>query len=98
MAAQLDPVSQDLKNTEAKKTEAREDVKDSYETMRSDIAELANSVKKLAGTEFGGMVEGAQEQAELRLSQVEKSIREKPAQAAMIAAGVGFLVGLLIVR
>jgi len=94
MAAQLDPMSQDQKA----KTEAREDVKDSYETMRSDIAELANSVKRLAGAEFGGMVEGAQEQAELRFSQLEKAIRDKPAQAAMIAAGVGFLVGLMISR
>jgi len=97
MAAQLDPLSQDQRKAEAK-TEAREDVKDSYETMRADIAELANSVKKLAGAEFGGMVEGAQEHAEMRFSQLEKSIREKPAQAAMVAAGVGFLVGLLIVR
>jgi len=100
MAAQFDPVSESVKNAEAKAEgrEARQDVKDSYEAIRSDITELANSVKKLAGAEFGGVMEGAQDQAQMRLSQLESSIRQKPTQAALIAAGVGFLVGLVIAR
>lgn len=96
MSAQFNPAS----NAEAKPEaqEARREVKDNYEAIRADIAELASSVKKLAGSEFGGAIEDAQEGAQMRLGQLERSIREKPTQAALIAAGVGFLVGLLIVR
>lgn len=99
MAAQFDP-SQDLKTAEARAEgqEARRELKDSYEAVRADIMELASSVKKLAGSEFGGVMEGAQETAQMRVNQLERSIREKPMQAALIAAGAGFLVGLLISR
>lgn len=96
MAAQFDPISQEMKNAEAR--EARQDVKDSYDAIRADITELANSVKRLAGSEFGGVLEGAQEGAQVQLSRLENSIREKPTQAALIAAGIGFLVGLVISR
>lgn len=100
MAAQFDPISQETKNAEAKaeSREARQDVKDSYENIRTDISQLAESVKKLAGSEFGGAFEGAQENAQVQLGRLENSIRDKPMQAALIAAGAGFLVGLLISR
>lgn len=97
MAAQFDPTSQEtMKNAEAR--EARQDVKDSYDAIRADITELANSVKRLAGSEFGGVLGNAQEGAQMRLGQLENTIRQKPTQAALIAAGVGFLVGLVISR
>ena len=96
MAAQMDPASQEMKNAEAR--EARQDVKDNYDAIRADITELANSVKKLAGSEFGGIFGNAQEGAQARLGQLENTIRQKPTQAALVAAGVGFLVGLVISR
>lgn len=94
MAAQFD-TSQEVK-TEGQ--EARQEVKGSYEAIRADIMELASSVRKLAGSEFGGVMEGAQETAQMRVNQLERAIREKPMQAALVAAGAGFLVGLLISR
>lgn len=77
---------------------AKKDVKENYESLRADVAELANSVKKLADTELGGAVSSAKETAEKNLGQLESSIRRNPTQAALVAAGVGFLVGLIFTR
>lgn len=77
---------------------AKQDVKENYESLRSDVADLASSVKKLADAEFGGALSSAKETAEKNLGQIEKSIRQNPTQAAMVAAGIGFLVGLVLTR
>lgn len=74
------------------------DPADSYDTLKGDIANLADSVKKLATEHMGAAVEGAQDQAKQRLGDIEASIRKNPTQAALIAAGVGFLVGLVVTR
>lgn len=77
---------------------AKQDVKGSYEALRSDVADLASSVKKLADAELGGAVSSAKEAAERNLGQVERSIRDNPTQAALVAAGIGFVVGLILTR
>ena len=59
------------------------DVRDDMDALRSDIASLANSVSKLAGE---------------KLVDIETAIRRNPTQAAIIAVGVGFLVGLVLTR
>ena len=74
------------------------DPADSYDALKGDIANLADSVKRLATEHMGSAVEGAQDQAKQRLGDIEKSIRKNPTQAALIAAGVGFLVGLVVTR
>lgn len=74
------------------------DPTDSYETLKGDIANLTDSVKKLASEQMGSAVEGAQDQVKQKLGDIESSIRKNPTQAALIAAGVGFLVGLVITR
>ncbi len=74
------------------------DPADSYEALKSDIANLADSVKNLATEQMGSAVEGAQDQVKQKLGDMESSIRKNPTQAALIAAGVGFLVGLVITR
>ncbi len=74
------------------------DPTDSYEALKSDIANLADSVKNLATEQMGSAVEGAQDQVKQKLGDMESSIRKNPTQAALIAAGVGFLVGLVITR
>jgi ElaB/YqjD/DUF883 family membrane-anchored ribosome-binding protein len=78
--------------------EATRDVQDAYGSLRADVADLTSSVKKLAGAQLGGAVTDATDAAQEGLSQVEKSIRKNPTQAALIAAGVGFLVGLVLTR
>lgn len=74
------------------------DVKDDIETLRSDIASLANSVSKLASEKLGSVVGDAQTMAGEKLGDIETVIRRNPTQAAMIAVGVGFLFGLVLTR
>lgn len=37
-------------------------------------------------------------EAESRMGEVESSIRSKPVQSVLVAAGIGFLVGLIVTR
>lgn len=77
---------------------AKRDVTDNYEALRRDVTELASSVKRLADAELGIAATQVQDAAVKGAGQVEASIRRNPTQAALIAAGAGFLVGLLIAR
>jgi ElaB/YqjD/DUF883 family membrane-anchored ribosome-binding protein len=77
---------------------AAQDPADSYEAIKGDIASLTESVKKLAAEHMGSAVEGAQDQVKQKLGDMESSIRKNPTQAALIAAGIGFVVGLVITR
>ena len=74
------------------------DVKDDIDALRSDIASLANSVSKLAGDKLGAAVGDAQDMAGEKLGDIEAVIRKNPTQAAMIAVGAGFLIGLILTR
>lgn len=74
------------------------DAADSYDAIKSDISHLTETVKKLATEQMGSAVEGAQDQVKQRLGDIESTIRKNPTQAALIAAGVGFLVGLVMIR
>lgn len=93
MASVIEETKRDLKSESAK-----QEVKDNYESLRADVAELATSVKKLADTELGGAISSAKETAEKNIGQIERSIRKNPTQAALVAAGIGFLVGLVLTR
>ena len=60
-------------------------VTDDYASLRSDIANLADSVKRLAS------FEGVQESLEV-------AVRRKPFQSTAIAAVLGFVLALIIAR
>ncbi len=77
---------------------AATDVGDNVAALRADIAGLADSVKRLAAEQFGSTAEDVQDKAMEKLGDVEAAIRRNPSQAAMIAAGVGFVVGLILSR
>ena len=79
-------------------TSASSEAADSYESMKGDIGNLAESVRKLASEQMGSAVEGAQEQVKQKLGAMETTIRKNPTQAALIAAGIGFVVGLVMIR
>lgn len=68
------------------------------QALRDDIAGLAASVKNLAAEQLGTSVEDIQGKAMEKVADVEAVIRRKPAQAALIAAGIGFAVGLILSR
>ncbi len=74
------------------------DVKNDIDALRGDIASLANSVSALASEKLGSVVGEAQSVAVDKLGDIESAIRRHPTQAAMIAVGVGFLVGLVLTR
>ena len=71
---------------------------DTVETLKSDLSKLSETVKALAGEQFGSAVEQAQTKAATTVTDLESAIRKNPTQAAAIAAGVGFLVGLVLTR
>lgn len=74
------------------------DISERYDALRKDVASLAEAVKTMTSEELGSMVESAQDKAVEQLDSLESTMRRNPTQAAMIAAGVGFLVGLILVR
>lgn len=63
------------------------DVSTELIALRADLAGLADSVKRLAA-----------EAPELAKEGLETSIRRNPLQATLIAAGIGFVVSLIIRR
>jgi ElaB/YqjD/DUF883 family membrane-anchored ribosome-binding protein len=74
------------------------DVSDNVTALRDDIASLAASVKRLAAEQIGTSVEDVQDKAMEKVGDLEAAIRRNPSQSALIAAGVGFVVGLVLAR
>ena len=72
--------------------------KDDADSIRRDIASLADTVGKLASEKLGAATQDLQANAELKLESLESSIRKNPTQSALIAVGVGFLFGLVLTR
>ena len=62
-------------------------VSDNMVALRADLAGLGESVKRLAA-----------EAPELARESFESSIRRNPLQATLIAAGVGFVLALIMAR
>jgi ElaB/YqjD/DUF883 family membrane-anchored ribosome-binding protein len=74
------------------------DVGDNVTALREDIASLAASVKRLAAEQIGTSVEDVQDKAMEKVGDLETAIRRNPSQSALIAAGIGFVVGLILAR
>lgn len=74
------------------------DVQDNFEAIKADVAKLGESVKKLASDQFGTAVGDAQDKMQEKVGDLERAVRRNPTQAALIAAGVGFVVGLIMLR
>ncbi len=74
------------------------DVSDDLAALRADIARLADSIGQLAANELGTTVDEIQAKAGAQVTAAERAIRRNPTQAALIAAGVGFLAGLIMIR
>ncbi len=78
--------------------QAASDVGDNVQALRDDIASLAESVKRLATEQLGSSVEDIQDKAKEKVGDMEAAIRRNPSQAALIAAGIGFVFGLILSR
>ena len=57
---------------------------------RSDLDDIRGQVSDLSDT--------VQRKVRQNMGDVEQQIRDKPVQAALVAAGVGFLIGALLTR
>jgi ElaB/YqjD/DUF883 family membrane-anchored ribosome-binding protein len=79
-----------LGRTQPNKSSAN-DVGDNVAAMRTDITNLAESVKHLA-------TERVQDKAREKLGDVEAAIRRNPTQASLVAVGIGFAAGLILSR
>ncbi len=77
---------------------AASDVGDNVQALRDDISSLAEAVKRLASEQLGSSVEDIQDKAKEKVGDIESAIRRNPSQAALIAAGIGFVFGLILSR
>ena len=68
------------------------------ETLKTDLSNLATTVQKMASDQLGTAAGQVQDQAAQKVSDLEAAIRRNPTQAAVIAAGAGFLIGLVLTR
>lgn len=73
-------------------------VSDDVSKLKNDIANLADSVRNLAGEKVGTTAEEVQATAKEKLGELEAMVRKNPTQSALVAAGVGFLIGLVLTR
>jgi ElaB/YqjD/DUF883 family membrane-anchored ribosome-binding protein len=67
---------------------------DEIEELRRQVQELSEKL----GAAAQGSIEDMKDNFRQNVSDIEKQIRANPVQAAVIAAGVGFLIGALITR
>jgi ElaB/YqjD/DUF883 family membrane-anchored ribosome-binding protein len=77
---------------------ASAEVGDNVTALREDIASLAASVKRLASEQLGTSVDDVQDLAKDKVGDLESAIRRNPSQSALIAAGVGLVIGLILAR
>ncbi len=68
------------------------------DTLKDELSNLATTVQKLASDQFGTTAAQVQQTAATKVSDLEVAIRKSPTQAAAIAVGIGFLVGLVLTR
>ena len=71
---------------------------DTVETLKADISKLTETVKTLASEQLGSVAGSVQDKAASTVTDLEVAIRNNPTQAAAVAAGVGFLIGLVLTR
>jgi ElaB/YqjD/DUF883 family membrane-anchored ribosome-binding protein len=70
---------------------ATSEVGDKLAALREDVANLAESIRRVAAEQIGSSVEDVHQSLETR-------IRRNPTQAMLIAAGIGLVVGLILAR
>ena len=85
-------------NTTQLRSSATQPQQDTVETLKTDLGKLSESVKALASEQFGSVADQAKVKAATTVTDLESSIRRNPTQAALVAAGVGFLIGLVLTR
>ena len=68
---------------------------------KSEVEDLRRQVKDLTekyGSVAQHTISDVKEKVQQNVGDIEQQIRDKPVQATLVAAGVGFLVGALLSR
>lgn len=71
-----------------------DELREQIDTLKTDFANLSDTVRKQASRG----IEQAQETAAEKVEDLEAHIRRNPIQATAIAAGIGFLIGAILSR
>ena len=78
----------------ASKGEGNDAIQSEIAALKTEFGELAASVAAAARTGVSDM----QDAAHQRTDELRDAIRTNPTQAALISAGIGFVIGLLVTR
>ena len=73
-------------------------ISDQITALRGDLSGLATTVSSLAKDQIGETATDLQGAAADKTQDLKAAIRGNPMQAAAIAAGVGFVLGLVLTR
>jgi ElaB/YqjD/DUF883 family membrane-anchored ribosome-binding protein len=87
-----------LSTSESHGAQNSEQTADDVSKLKNDIFDLADSVRKLAAEKMESVAGDVQAKAGEKLGELETMIRKSPNQSAVVAAGLGFLVGLILTR
>lgn len=95
-----------VEKTETPKAEAGlDDVRQDLEQLRADVARLIETLGKTAQHKVEGLAGEAQAQAaaasewaEGHSVSVREAIRDQPLAACAVAAGIGFVLGQILLR
>lgn len=87
----MEPNMRGLNSTPAS---ASADISVQIETLKSEFSDLAGKVAMAAKEQAGELQHAAADQTQ----ELRKTIRANPMQATLVAAGIGFIFGLLMTR
>ena len=90
-----EPYRQPLSSIQPKSNEG---ISDQVKALTGDLSDLATRVKDLTQSKLANAASDIQGAATATTDQYEAIVRRNPTQAALVAAGVGFLIGLLVTR
>lgn len=82
----------------AKTSNGSNGVAEQITLLKNDLSGLAKEVTNLTREKLDETVGGVQDAAADKVDDLTKAIRDQPMQAAVIAAGIGFVFGLLLTR
>jgi ElaB/YqjD/DUF883 family membrane-anchored ribosome-binding protein len=87
-----------MKSAATQPNDHMEELREKSERVKNDIRELGGAAKEVAGEKFDQWYKDGRDKAVQLTKGLEKRISDNPFQSVLIAAGVGFLAGLLIRR
>ncbi|HUE18699.1 MAG TPA: hypothetical protein VMQ63_02915 [Stellaceae bacterium] len=73
-------------------------VRDDVSSLKHDLAKLLDHVKSGTLEGLSGTVDGVSDEARRQAEKLAKHVEEKPLSSVLIAFGIGFLSGRLLLR